>query len=213
MEELRVYEILYIVDPTQSEEAVQEVQDKVKKQITDSGGAIRKDSIWGKRRLAYEVKGFSDGTYLFIEFDGNEQINHSINELSRVEPRIIRLLITRVPKAYFEEQNRKMAKAAMEAEKAKKRAEEDAARQARREAAEDAARQAELDAQKEAEATKSEEPEVKPEEPTVSEEAVPSVETVSSVEATPSVTEEVSTEEPVAVTTDNSEDDSENKEG
>lgn len=141
MANLRIYEILYIIDPTLNEAETDAVHTKVKETITAAGGSVRREEKWGKRHLAYEVNKFREGFYAYIEFNADGAIVKAMKEMLHLEGRVIRYLITAVPKAKMEEEKRKAREAARRAELAKKKAEAElaAVELAAREAASDEA--------------------------------------------------------------------------
>lgn len=90
---------------------------KVEKIIADNSGKITNTDNWGKRKLAYPIKGQEFGIYVFytVEMDGAgvQKINDTLN----ITDEVIRFLITRPDL-------KKIAKAeALKAEKAAKAAE------------------------------------------------------------------------------------------
>ncbi len=64
---LRDYELMYIVRPELDEEAFQASVDSVKALVEAQGGEVVKTTIWGKRRLAYEVAHMRDGLYVIAK--------------------------------------------------------------------------------------------------------------------------------------------------
>jgi len=64
---MRAYELTFIVHPELDDSAFNEVVERVKAWITDSGGEITQLDYWGKRKLAYEIKKQSDGNYVFMK--------------------------------------------------------------------------------------------------------------------------------------------------
>jgi small subunit ribosomal protein S6 len=69
---VRDYELMYIVRPDLDEESLKVTTDSVEGLIRGLGGEIEKTTMWGKRRLAYEVKHLRDGHYVisYIRLDG-----------------------------------------------------------------------------------------------------------------------------------------------
>ena len=65
---MRTYEALYIIQPEVTEDEAQTIASGVESLITEDGGAIVRSEIWGKRRLAYEVKRFNEGIYVLVRF-------------------------------------------------------------------------------------------------------------------------------------------------
>lgn len=59
---MRMYEVIFIVKPME-EEPTNAVIEKFAKLIKDNGGTIEKEDRWGKKKLAYEIKDFTEGFY------------------------------------------------------------------------------------------------------------------------------------------------------
>ena len=65
---LRQYEIMIILDPEIEERTVAPSLDKYLSVITTDGGSVDKVDIWGRRRLAYDIKKKSEGIYAVVDF-------------------------------------------------------------------------------------------------------------------------------------------------
>lgn len=64
-----LYEGMYIVKATLSEEARQKALDRIVAGITSRGGEILKIHDQGRKRLAYEIEGSREGNYFLIYFE------------------------------------------------------------------------------------------------------------------------------------------------
>jgi small subunit ribosomal protein S6 len=63
---LRDYELMYIVRPELDDDAVRTTVKSVRGLIEAQGGDVVKTTLWGKRRLAYEVQHLRDGHYVLV---------------------------------------------------------------------------------------------------------------------------------------------------
>ena len=63
---MRAYEVMVILDPSLEERTVEPSLDKYLNVIRKDGGTVDKVEVWGRRRLAYEVKKNADGIYAVI---------------------------------------------------------------------------------------------------------------------------------------------------
>lgn len=61
---LKEYELVYIVSPRVAADTVASVIDRVSAIVTDGGGEVLSTDNWGRRRLAYPIKRFFEGTYV-----------------------------------------------------------------------------------------------------------------------------------------------------
>jgi small subunit ribosomal protein S6 len=64
-----LYEGMYIISATLSDDARQKALDKILNEITAKGGTIFKIHDQGRRRLAYEIDGYREGYYYIVYFD------------------------------------------------------------------------------------------------------------------------------------------------
>jgi len=74
------YELVFITTPTLNEENLTVVLKKFKKSLTESGGELIHEYVWGRRRLAYEIEGNDFGVYHAWYFTGSGK---TVDELQR----------------------------------------------------------------------------------------------------------------------------------
>ncbi len=74
------YELVFITDPNLSEKDQAVVLKKFKKNLTEFGGKLIHEYVWGRRRLAYEIAGNDFGVYHAWYFTG---IGETVDELQR----------------------------------------------------------------------------------------------------------------------------------
>lgn len=90
---MRTYEALYIITPELDDDGIQTVANEVEKLVTSNGGAIVRSEIWGRRKLAYEVKKFTEGNYVLLRFDAEPTFSGKLEHYFRLSDQIIRYLI------------------------------------------------------------------------------------------------------------------------
>jgi small subunit ribosomal protein S6 len=87
------YELLYLIPNKFSENEVPAITEKVNKIITDHEGTVSQTEDWGKKRLAYAIKGQIYGYYQLSRISvGNGKIN-DIDRLLRLAPEILRHIV------------------------------------------------------------------------------------------------------------------------
>ena len=65
---MRRYELMVILDPELEERTVAPSLDKFLNVIRKGGGTVENVDIWGRRRLAYEIKKKAEGIYAVVNF-------------------------------------------------------------------------------------------------------------------------------------------------
>ncbi|GAB6990963.1 30S ribosomal protein S6 [Paenibacillus pini] len=90
---MRKYEVMYIIRPDIEQEAVQATVEKFQG-IISNGGEITKHDVMGKRRLAYEINKFRDGTFVLVNFNGTPEVLTELERLMKISDEVIRYLIT-----------------------------------------------------------------------------------------------------------------------
>ena len=91
---LREYELFYIVRPDVDEEQVRTTMDEVAALVAGHGGEVTKSSLWGRRRLAYTIAGFTDGYYTLKEISLPAEKLRDLERQLILDERVIRQLIT-----------------------------------------------------------------------------------------------------------------------
>jgi len=110
------YEVAVLFDPG-LEIDLEKATSKVEKIITTGGGKITNTDNWGKRKLAYPIKGQDFAIYVFYTADLPGESVAKINDTLNITDEVMRFLIVRPDL-------KKIAKAeALKAEKAAKAAE------------------------------------------------------------------------------------------
>lgn len=92
---MRRYELMLVLRPDTPDDRSQALIDRTTRQIVAGGGQIVKVAPWGRRRLAYPIGSFREGSYFIIVF---ESPTEGIAELERgvlITEEVIRHLVTR----------------------------------------------------------------------------------------------------------------------
>lgn len=64
---MRQYELMVILDPELDDRTVAPSLDKLLAVVKKDGGKIDSVDIWGRRRLAYDIKKKSEGIYAVVQ--------------------------------------------------------------------------------------------------------------------------------------------------
>lgn len=90
---MRTYEALYICTPELEEGDIQTISQEVENLVTTNGGSIVRSEIWGKRKLAYEVKKYSEGSYILCRFQSPPEFVAKLEQWFRLSDSVFRFLV------------------------------------------------------------------------------------------------------------------------
>jgi small subunit ribosomal protein S6 len=93
---MRRYELMLVLRPDLADDKTQAVIDRTTRSITGSGGQIVKVAPWGRRRLAYPIDRYREGSYHIVLFEAPSE---AIVELERgllITEEVLRHLVTRI---------------------------------------------------------------------------------------------------------------------
>ena len=93
---MRNYEGMYILHPELSEEETKQHIEKFTSVIVEQGGVITKMDLWGKRRLAYEVKKLKEGYYVLVLFQGEPAVAQELERIFKITESVVRYLVVRL---------------------------------------------------------------------------------------------------------------------
>lgn len=87
---MKKYEAFYIVKPEFAEADVQKIADRFKAVVEQNGGAVESAGKWDKRKLAYEIDGHKEGTYVLMNFEAPPRVPAELGRLLRINDDVIR---------------------------------------------------------------------------------------------------------------------------
>jgi len=94
--QLRDYEMVFIVNPEISDEALETTVNSVSNFVTGKGGAISSIDMWGKRRLAYPLSRFSEGNYVLAQFKMDPAWSKELETTLHISEDVLRHLLIRL---------------------------------------------------------------------------------------------------------------------
>ncbi|HVC78243.1 MAG TPA: 30S ribosomal protein S6 [Candidatus Micrarchaeaceae archaeon] len=94
---MRDYEVLYIVRADLEDDKVQDIVKRVNTLIEKAGGSLERTNVWGKRKLAYEVKHQKEGSYILQDFQIGQDRIPELEAQLKITEEVLRHLIVRKP--------------------------------------------------------------------------------------------------------------------
>ena len=86
------YEVVYIIDPAQGEEAVAATVEKFKTLAEQNSSAVEVEE-WGKRKLAYAIDYKTEGYYVLMSFTSAPEFPKELDRILGITEEIMRSMI------------------------------------------------------------------------------------------------------------------------
>ncbi|HEV8545224.1 MAG TPA: 30S ribosomal protein S6 [Candidatus Limnocylindrales bacterium] len=93
---MRRYELMLVLRPDVADDKAQAVIDRTTRQISTTGGQIVKVAPWGRRRLAYQIDRYREGSYHIILFEAPPEAIVEAERGLLITEEVLRHLVTRV---------------------------------------------------------------------------------------------------------------------
>lgn len=88
------YESVIIINPNVDEAGVKALEDKFTGLINENGKVEKVDNM-GKRKLAYEIKKFAEGTYLVFYFESKPEAIAELERVYRITDDVLKFIVVR----------------------------------------------------------------------------------------------------------------------
>ena len=93
---MRIYEELFIVKPDAPEEEVDALVEQLRTHLVNLGATVDKIEKWGKRKLAYKVDKYREGSYVLFQFSAAPEHVYEFERRLRVTDSVLKFLTVRV---------------------------------------------------------------------------------------------------------------------
>lgn len=110
---MRQYETGFVLSPGLSEEETEGFIKQMAEVIAQKKGRMVKQDVWGKRRLAYPIRRFHEGTYVFFLYEGPGDVSQELERRFKQTDSVIRFLtVLKDPKDLYRRKKRAAREAA-----------------------------------------------------------------------------------------------------
>ena len=92
---MRQYELMVILDPETEERTVDKTMDKFLSVVKSDGGTVDNVDIWGRRRLAYDIKKKSEGIYVVVTMTAEPATAQELDRQLNLSESIMRTKLLR----------------------------------------------------------------------------------------------------------------------
>ena len=113
---MKVYESVCIISPSQTDEEITKLTEKMTETIGRVGGSVLKIVNEGKKKLAYDIQHERRGTYVIVQFEGKGNAVSEVERFHRMEDAIMKFLTVEIPADQVKASTDETEKAAVGAE-------------------------------------------------------------------------------------------------
>lgn len=89
------YEMMFIADPELDENGLKKLTDQHMEIVTKEGGSVDNVDIWGRRKLAYEIDGKTEGNYVVVNYTCEPATSDELDRVLNLNEVIVRTKILR----------------------------------------------------------------------------------------------------------------------
>ncbi|MCL5024474.1 MAG: 30S ribosomal protein S6 [Nitrospirae bacterium] len=95
---MNIYENILILNASPADEEIEASLGKIKDLITNSGGEILKADVWGRRKLANEIKKQKKGFYVLLAFRSESSLIRKLEDYYKVFDPVIKYMVIKLEK-------------------------------------------------------------------------------------------------------------------
>lgn len=93
------YEIMVIVEPDVDDRTVGSLLDKFLAVVPKEGGTVEKVDVWGRRKFAYPIKKFTEGSYAVVNVEAESSTVDELDRLLNLSESVLRTKVLRAEEA------------------------------------------------------------------------------------------------------------------
>lgn len=89
------YELMFITDPELDERGLKKLTEQYLELVTKEGGSVENTDIWGRRKLAYEIDGKTEGNYVVVNYTTTPEVSAELDRVLNLNESVVRTKILR----------------------------------------------------------------------------------------------------------------------
>ena len=89
------YELMFIADPELDERGLKKLTEQYLELVTKEGGSFDEPGYWGRRKLAYEIAGKTEGNYVVVKYTAEPATSDELDRVLNLNESVIRTKILR----------------------------------------------------------------------------------------------------------------------
>lgn len=93
---MRDYELVVVISPSVTDDEVSATIEKINQFISERSGSTTEVNQWGRRKLAYPIKDFTEGNYFLTQFKMDPQLTAELEASLELWDEVLRHLLVRL---------------------------------------------------------------------------------------------------------------------
>ena len=89
------YELMFIADPELDERGLKKLTEQYLELVTKQGGTVDEPDYWGRRKLAYEIDGKTEGNYVVVNYTSDPATSNELDRVLNLNESVVRTKILR----------------------------------------------------------------------------------------------------------------------
>ena len=90
-----MYELMFVADPELDERGLKKLTEQYLELVTKEGGSVENTDIWGRRKLAYEIDGKTEGNYVVVNYTTTPEVSAELDRVLNLNESVVRTKILR----------------------------------------------------------------------------------------------------------------------
>ncbi len=100
---MNIYENIIIMNAAISDEEAEAAVTKIKDLVTGQGGEVLKVDVWGRRKLAYEIRKQKKGLYVLLIFKAPSATVKKLEDFYKVSDTVLKYMVVKLEKKQVQE--------------------------------------------------------------------------------------------------------------
>ena len=93
---MRDYELVVVISPSVNDDEVSATIEKINQFISERSGSTTEVNQWGRRKLAYPIKDFTEGNYVLTQFKMDPKLTAELEASLELWDEVLRHLLVRL---------------------------------------------------------------------------------------------------------------------
>ena len=89
----RSYESVVVIDSSLGDQEIEQQIEKITAMVSEGKGEVKEIQRWGRRKIAYEIRGKSEGYYTMLRFAAAPELIEALERAFRLNESVLRHMV------------------------------------------------------------------------------------------------------------------------